>query len=647
MVWVDKGAVATLTDAATAALVGGATATRQRVDERATAAANSAVAVSEAGEMQRVAGALSSPTTARSAVDARIRDQAEAMVGDVIASDPAVTQTVIDHISANPQLLGELAYYKGSVVPITTPTLDDLQTGQYSVVAGGHAATYGLPRSLSGVVEVTRWSGTAGLMSYEPAGPEGETWRRRLTSTGWQPWERTDVGAAPKWLVGGVGIVGAPQTLEELPSGIHTVWSGAGAAALGLPVESPGYVETVLWGTLGMQKFTAAIGNEVHSRRLTSTGWQPWERVDIGAIAPVDVQAPNTSGFKTVPLALTLGTSTANASLSQTYRIPIRYAAPITRWRLHVTNRNLRSGEPHGSGINVEGVWVGEHAGSGAFTAAPTQVAGAFEVPSDGSEWVSPWQQSDIGGDIENLVSFSYTAATAPPVSVAGGWTTSAKVASEIAPPLTLVKSMALDLWIEAETYFDTPVLAGFGDSLSSGAQATLPRFESTIEVKSRELNALPVHWAVSSDSMTGWTADFNAWKWRRWDGLALADACLFSMGHNDVYGLDKTASECQAMIGELLPYIRQRISPNVVASTITPRNNGTVEKHAERNTYNAWLKGAGRTVFRDLFDFDAVISNGNTIRPEFDADGIHLNSAGYVAQAGVITRPVVAPALR
>ncbi|WP_156892076.1 hypothetical protein, partial [Gulosibacter molinativorax] len=88
-----------------------------------------------------VASQLSTSTAARNAVDARIRVQAEGMVGDVIASNPEVTQAVIDGINDDPLLLGELSYYKGQA---TADSLDSLPGGTHWI-STAKATEMGLP----------------------------------------------------------------------------------------------------------------------------------------------------------------------------------------------------------------------------------------------------------------------------------------------------------------------------------------------------------------------------------------------------------------------------------------------------------------------------------------------------------------------
>lgn len=357
---------------------------------------------------------------------------------------------------------------------------------------------------------------------------------------------------------------------------------------------------------------------------------------------------PASSGFKVVPLSLTLGQGSATAPATATYRIPQKWNAPISRFRICGTNRNVRNGVPVGSGIAVSGLWVGAHAGSGAFAGTPVKAAEAFTMPENGDVWRSGWINGvNIGDNQEMLFSYDYTSTVAPALLVAGAYTSASKVASQVAPAgLTLGKTAALDFWIEAETLAGTPVVGVLGDSLASGAQATLPCYDSVASIYARKMNGLPIHYAVSSDTLSDWISNPNEHKVIRWSHLARPDVLLLSMVHNDIYGLNIPQATLQANFAKALQIISQVISPNIVGSTITPRNSGSAAQHAERHTYNTFLRSqldAGN--IRDLFDFDQVITGGtDTIKAEYNADGIHFNTAGYQAESDSITRPIVAP---
>lgn len=367
-----------------------------------------------------------------------------------------------------------------------------------------------------------------------------------------------------------------------------------------------------------------------------SGGWSGWERTDAGAI---DLSALGGGGsgaspasFKTVPLALTVGGSGTAGPTSGAFRMPLRFGATITRWRAHFRNNNPRFGTD-GPAAAISSVWFGA-ATSGQFAGAPVQVSGATNT--NGGEAVTPWQSTPIAAGTEYALSYQFSATSTNQV-VGGGW--SSNTVNGTTATLTRVVSLPLDVWIEAEVSPEVPVIAAFGDSLSSGVGATLPVYDSWLSQWARANGALPVHYTASGDTMAGW-ADSNAYKWQRWQNLTRPDAVIHAMGNNDVFGGASLAT-LQARRAASVEQLRKLVSPVIYTATITPRTSSSGAEEAVRRSYNTWLKTSPDAA-RDLFDFvPAISSDDETISPGFDADGIHLNTAGYAAVAGTITRPL------
>lgn len=538
--------------------------------------------------------------------------------------------------------------------------IGSVKDGAARVPSDAIAVALGLPGGKAGDFNQISF-GTYGFHSHTTTlGVSGRQWSN--LSQAWGPWSKPsqtyadDAAAAVNWYRGVLGPSNTFTHADSAPGGTVTVWSGSNATAVGLPEGDLGDLFTVLFGSGGTQKFSTVKGHTWARGRVNGV-WGTFVRTDAGVVAEVarSVVATETardrpgSGLKVIPLSLTLGQVNANAPLVATYRIPQKWNAPITRWRICGTNRSVRNAAPMGTGIEVTGIWAGAHAGNGAFTVAPTRVSGAFTMPENGDVWRSGWINAvDIGGDADVLFSYDYTAVTAPPLQVAGAYASAAQVGAEVAPAgLTLGKSAALDFWIEAETYAGTPVVAVLGDSLASGAQATLPCYDSVGSIYARSHGALPVHYAVSSDTLNDWIIDPAEHKVARWDHLTRADSVLFTLGHNDVYGLNRTLAQYQADIFKAIPIIQEHISGTIIGATITPRTSGTTAQHAVRDEINAWLPTlVSNGYFRELFDFNATVANGNALKPEYDADGTHLNTAGYTAEAAILrnlTSPAVA----
>lgn len=421
--------------------------------------------------------------------------------------------------------------------------------------------------------------------------------------------------------------------------GQYPYWTGT--------LNTPGgsgvaYVSTLLTegGAVAQVNQLALTGGgapELHTRFRGSVGWSGWTRIDVGAI---DLSALGGGGsgaspaaFKTVPLALTVGGGGSAGPTSGAYRMPIRFGATITRWRAHFRNNNPRFGTD-GPAAAISSVWFGP-ASNGQFAGAPAQVSGA--TTTNGGEAVTPWQSTPIAAGTEYALSYQFSATSTNQV-VGGGW--SSNTVNGTSATLTRVVNMPLDVWIEAEVSPEVPVIAAFGDSLSSGVGATLPVYDSWLSQWARSNGALPVHYAASGDTMAGW-GDSNAYKWQRWQNLTRPDAVIHAMGSNDVFGGASLAA-LQARRAVSIGQLQKLVSPVIYTATITPRTStppGTQEQ--TRRDYNAWLKTSPDDA-RDLFDFvPAISSDDENIAPGVDADGIHLTTVGYRDLAATITRPL------
>lgn len=361
--------------------------------------------------------------------------------------------------------------------------------------------------------------------------------------------------------------------------------------------------------------------------------------------APSDSTPP-----RVVPLALTLGQGdmTWYTKTTDTFRVPIQFNAPISKWRLHIQNINPRTGTKVTGAVPFLGLAYGDHNGSGGYVGAPTKIHDAFTTPADASEWVSPWFTQDIGGNKPKLLEFSFAGAPAAPVVLAGGAYQNGGGFMDTSKTAWSVNSMPFSIWIEAETPATTNTYAVFGDSLSVGIGAKLPVFQSALSQYARAKGGLPVHYAASGDTMTDWVNVGDAgYKVNRWDGLSKSDALLFSMGSNDVFaGL--SLATLQDKFSKSLALLSKRVQDGapVYLTTIYPRTGATGATEDVRRQYNAWLKtqkGVGN--IKDVFDASAVVSaDDETLRTEYaDPDGTHLKENAYQAIANSLTLTVPA----
>lgn len=390
-------------------------------------------------------------------------------------------------------------------------------------------------------------------------------------------------------------------------------------------------------------ELTGAARDAIQDSRLAA--------LESGAPAVAAGQPTNVSGFKSVPLSLSIGLgSDGNAAATEAARIPMNWNAPIFRARFHIRNISSNHATVRAGAVDFTGLWVGKHAGNGAFTAAPAQVQGAFSTPANGDEYVSKWFQFNNTPGIEDLLSFGYTATGGTNVVGQGGqsWhNASPATASQTAPAVTLSNVCPFFIWMEAETYAGTPVVAVLGDSLSCGVgdgtvngPANKFRVDSMLSQYCQSINALPVHYANSGDKLSSWQDTGHA-KWRFFDGTSKPDALIVAMGSNDVFGGDSLATY-QTRLKLVMDYARAKISPNVTLANLMPRNTyaNTTEEQVRR-TVNTWYLSLPNGA-RDVFDFAASISaDDETITAPYDSDGTHLTAAGYLKNAQAITRPV------
>lgn len=423
---------------------------------------------------------------------------------------------------------------------------------------------------------------------------------------------------------------------------------GYWGTTLNTPSSSAGtlVVMEILNNTGGVAQVnqTAYQGTEIWTRFRGSTGWSAWTRIDAGAVnvddLVVDVPPPSSvTSWRTVPLALTVGGAWAlwDGALAGAIRMPIRFAGKVNRYRVHLRNWTTRTGEPGSSAVSVPGVWIGGRNGS--------QITGAVQIASGlsstGEDMVTPWVTTPLEADTDYMLAFTHSGSAQTLALVGGCWTVATADATA-AVNGTINARSPLDVWIEAEVAPDVPVLAAFGDSLSSGITSTLPVYDSWLSQWCRENGAMPVHYTGSGYTMDIWPD--NAPGWTRWQDLDRPDAVVFAMGSNDVFGTGATLATMQAKHVAALRQVQKYVSPVVYGTTILPRTNVTGTQETVRRAYNAWLPQSG---MRDLFNIvPAVSSDDETLMPAFDVDGIHLNTAGYAAIAGVIPETVTpAPA--
>jgi lysophospholipase L1-like esterase len=139
--------------------------------------------------------------------------------------------------------------------------------------------------------------------------------------------------------------------------------------------------------------------------------------------------------------------------------------------------------------------------------------------------------------------------------------------------------------------------------------------------------------------------------------GVAGVRTVIVSLGLNDImipstlpmFGKPEFAAEAVSAAdiinGLKQLVVRARASDiRVIGATITPFGSSTVpgvftpETEAKRQAVNRWIRTGGG--FDGVVDFEAAVrdpANPSRLLPAYDADGVHLNDAGYAAMANAI----------
>lgn len=514
------------------------------------------------------------------------------------------------------------------------------------------------PSNLRGNVIVSELRTTGGTVEnvYQLAlERDGRMWMRDWARSGdvWRAWIQIAANSAP--IVDGSFKsaqipVGGDLNTATTP-GMYGYWGQSGSipATINAPTTARGSVlVSEILTTSGLVDRTIhlaieATGN-LYTREWVRVGaaWSAWVEVGKTPAEPVHPATPAIQGetsaaaFKTVPLTLSVGSNDQNTGwVERGLRIPIRYNAPVKRFRVHARNWNPFSTSVRTGSITITGLWLAAHPGSGVPTGT-AKLMDSASTPADGSEWVSPWIDADLGGDIDRLLMLGYTGAGANgPFGIRGAsWQTAS--ASEVTDPAAaLIKTdvFPLEVWIEAETPATTPVIAAVGDSISAGIGADRVLYDSWLSRYCRRVGALPLHVSASGDSMIRFLGN-GAARVERWAEFAPADAVIWAMGSNDI-STRPTIDAMTANFRSMRSIIERNIGSVEYATTITPRSAARwdAEHNAIRDAWNAQLRGLAE--WKGILDFASVVSDpAGGIIPAYDADGVHFTSTGYQAVA-------------
>lgn len=352
------------------------------------------------------------------------------------------------------------------------------------------------------------------------------------------------------------------------------------------------------------------------------------------------------SGFKSAHLALNQPAGSSTEAISAaSVRWPVTLGVTAHRARLHLRNWNWSVGTGAGynyaGAVNVSGLWVGPATGN-AFQGTPKKALGAFTTSASGAEYVSEWFAYEFTEDIQHLVSIGFTTAAGQTnyQGRGGCWrTTNPADAGAVNPGAELSANSPFDVWLEMEVPAATPILCGFGDSNTVGTGTTLPVHDSWLAEYCRKERAIPFFLANHGSLAASW-AGMDAAKWNRFAGLAKPDAAVYFLHQNDL-AAGITLATLQQRFRDTLALLRQKITPNIYAATITAGGKPE-DMDSVRRAFNTWL-GTRPEGIRDCFDFTGAVSDDDRVIRDVDrADALHFKTSGHLKIAAkLLERPV------
>lgn len=436
-------------------------------------------------------------------------------------------------------------------------------------------------------------------------------------------------------------------TLDDVPQGYTQVWTSADATAYEMPFTGVGEIHKYAYGSVQHIFATAFFNGRMRMWATSKNVGQTPVWSEIGADPDPStingLQAATTNGFKVVAIPCSLGRSVGTTTGQGYARVLQRFPEGAQRVRVSIRNVNPRFDTADSPAMSLNDISIGiRSAGAGNSTNWHT-LAATGSTGTDG--YLSPWITVPIdlvGADLDVLIGYGWQSAEA--VQLTYGTVYTGAVATD-ALTGTGVRGSEVPGFVafEVEVPSTKPVVAVFGDSISTAVGSLAPVYYSWLDQWTEGKGIIPTHWSHSGDAASTWQ-DPTSPKWSLYGSdVALADAVFYAMGSNDIFAsTTPTLADMQERTTTAVEIMHRMISPNVYGVTVTPRNGVTGAAETLRRQYNAWLTESG--LFRDVFDLSAEVSaDDETLKTEYDSgDGIHPNTAGYTAMAAAVNRPVV-----
>ena len=423
------------------------------------------------------------------------------------------------------------------------------------------------------------------------------------------------------------GTSASPAIHSDTVHDFDTTAARSPVVSLSVTTDAQALVSRV-WAT-GSGEGEGTLITRAENLSLVEAGFPFMETVVSRSSVTADENQGTGKATRVFPVALSLPNGQVNAPTKATVRIPLCLKTNVKRWRLHIENRNphLADGSPRTSLVKFGDLYMGANWNNGGM-GSPEKVVDIFDISDGSSETVTGWvEDKQIDGNI--VFSFDYETTQAPHALFGGGWVRKDVRDAGRQGYLGMRKTTAIPFrcWLEVEVEGGTQAVAMLGSSSASGFGANLPLFDSPLSWFARDNGVIPVHYATPGDTLANWTNP-DSYKWRTYPGMDKADFLLMYMGSNDLFQGASLAT-VQGRFDTVADLAVRRLGEQIHAVTIPPRTNATGANEARRRLFNQWLPNAN--LVRQVWDFAGSISDDDeTIRPEYDSDGMHLNTAGY-----------------
>lgn len=360
-----------------------------------------------------------------------------------------------------------------------------------------------------------------------------------------------------------------------------------------------------------------------------------------------------------VGIALTCaqGGNAVTRATSVAHALPITPGATMHRWRVHIRNFNDRTNNAFTGALTFSGIAVGEMNRTpsnnpyGAYIPdrGKVIVSTGAKTPENGDEYISPWVTDfPLYAQKDYVIRYGYTGPAQDNVlNEGGGWSIDAGALSVFTPnpAMTQVQRSPLDVWIEGYVDPGTPIIAGFGDSLTVGVYADLPVYDSWLSKIARDKGGVPLFYAHSGTGMSEWQSDLP-WKVHKYMNsryeMDRPDVLYWAMGSNDVFNVNHTFLELVNMFKVTHGILTEKTTKNVVLLSILPRRTATIGREPMRKQWNDWLRmnlPGSALYFVDAAE-PLTTADGSYIIDKYcnAAPDIHLTTAGYARFATAIS---------